>query len=419
MKLLQNLIYSRIVPDLFSCAAAGLRGLSFRFQAVTALVFLALPLFSDGASAQERRAMPDKDIAVPSVPGAQLVPLSFHDLRGWQDDDHVAAFRVFRASCPAVSARAADPQVASSAILRKGLISACKGASALGANPGSQAARRFFETRFQPFRVVPNEGGAGFFTGYYEPEVEGSLTRRPGYEVPVFGKPKDLVTDSRGGWRRAGGRLVPYYDRAEIEEGALAGQGLEVAFLKDPIDLFFMQIQGSGRMRLPDGKVVRLNYAAKNGYPYTPVGRFLIDQGIVPREEMSMARIRAFMEQHPEEGQALRRQNRSYVFFTTRALGRDSGPMGAQGIALTTGRSLAVDRRIHTYGTPVFVETELPLSGPGVSEPFNRLMIAQDTGSAIVGPARGDLFFGAGRQAAEVAGRIRHAGQFTLLVPRP
>lgn len=382
------------------------------------LAVSALPLFAVEAQAQGRAAMSQGAQAAPALPGARLVPVSFSALRGWTGDDHAAAFRAFRAGCPAVSARPADGSVASSAIMRPGLISACKAAAALGPRPGAQAARQFFEARFQPFRVVPDEGGTGFFTGYYEPEVEGSLTRRPGYEVPVLGRPADLVTDEKGGWRKVGGRLVPYHDRAAIEDGALAGQGLEVAYLKDPIDLFFMQIQGSGRMRLPDGKVVRLNYAAKNGHPYTPVGRILIEQGIIPREEMSMARIRAFMEQNPQQGQALRRQNRSYVFFTTRALGRDSGPMGAQGIALTTGRSLAVDRRVHTYGTPVFVETDLPLSRPGVSEPFNRLMIAQDTGSAIIGPARGDLFFGAGARAAEVAGRIRHGGQFTILVPR-
>ncbi len=352
------------------------------------------------------------------IPGARVEAISFTQLKGWQQDDLAAAFRVFRAGCPSISSRAADGSVASRTELRAGLRVACKAASALGANPGQDEARRFFQTHFQPFRISPEAGGAGFFTGYYEPEVEGARTRRPGYEVPVLGRPADLITNAQGVWRRSGGQMVPYHDRAAIEDGALAGQGLEVAWLKDPIDLFFMQIQGSGRVRLPDGKLLRLNYAATNGHPYTPVGRVLIDEGIVPRDEMSMARIRAFMEQDPKSGQALRRHNRSYVFFTARTLGQDAGPLGAQGIPLTTGRSLAVDRRIHTYGVPVFVEAELPLQPGGALTPFNRLMIAQDTGSAIVGPARGDLFFGAGPQAAEIAGGIRHAGSFTLLVPR-
>lgn len=352
------------------------------------------------------------------IPGAGVEAISFARLKGWQQDDLAEAFRVFRAGCPSLASRPADARVASSTSLKDGLRVACKAASALGKNPGQDAARHFFETHFQPVRITSETGGAGFFTGYYEPEVEGALTRSPGYEVPVMGRPADLVSNAQGVWRKAGGQMVPYHDRAAIEDGALAGQGLEVAWLKDPIDLFFMQIQGSGRMRLPDGKVVRLNYAATNGHEYTPVGRVLIDEGIVPRDEMSMARIRAFMEQDPEAGQALRRHNRSYVFFTARATGQDAGPLGAQGIPLTAGRSLAVDRRIHTYGVPVFVEAELPLQPGGALTPFNRLMIAQDTGSAIVGPARGDLFFGAGPQAAEIAGGIRHAGSFTLLVPR-
>lgn len=386
--------------------------------------FLVAPLLSSAVSAQERSAMPapsSADLSVSAsrlVPGARVEALSFAQLKGWRQDDLPAALKVFRAGCPSISRRPADPSVSSSTSMLAGLRVACKAASELGANPGADAARRFFETHFQPFRISPEAGGAGFFTGYYEPEVEGALTRRPGYEVPVLGRPKDLVTNAQGVWRRAGGQLVPYHDRAAIEDGALAGQGLEVAWLKNPVDLFFMQIQGSGRVRLPDGKLLRLNYAAKNGYPYTPVGRILIDEGIVPRDEMSMARIRAFMEQDPQAGQALRRHNRSYVFFTARALGQDAGPLGAQGIPLTTGRSLAVDRRIHTYGVPVFVEAELPLQPDGALTPFNRLMIAQDTGSAIVGPARGDLFFGAGAQAADIAGGIRHAGSFTLLVPR-
>jgi membrane-bound lytic murein transglycosylase A len=222
--------------------------------------------------------------------------------------------------------------------------------------------------------------------------------------VPLYRTPPDL--------RR------PYYDRAAIENGALAGRKLEICWLKDPTDLFFAQIQGSARVRLEDGKILRLNYSSHNGWPYTAIGRILIDREIVPREEMSMQRIREWIEANPKEGRELRLRNRSFVFFRETGLAEHEEPIGAQGVSLTPGRSIAVDKSIHIYGTPFFIEAELPLDGERTEIAFHRLWVAQDTGGAIIGPARADLYFGSGDGAAHVAGRIRHPGRFTILIPR-
>lgn len=394
-------------------------------QARALAVLAALVPLAGGPAAAGPSEMPSV-LAPPAIAGARLVALDFADLDGWAKDDHAAAFAAFRASCSALRAPPAEVGPPSVPTLRDGLARACADADRLGTpQPSAHLARLFFEAAFRPWRVIPDGRDAGFLTGYYEPEVEGALAPGAGFDVPVHARPDDLVMagsgptpNSGGAMRRAGDALVPYWDRAAIEDGALAGRGLEIAWLKDPVDLFFMQIQGSARVRLPDGRVLRLNYDGYNGHPYVPVGRLLIARGQVPREEMSMARIRAFMERDPEAGRALRRENPSYVFFKALDLTGDAGAMGAQGVPLTAGRSIAVDRRLHTYGTPVFIEADLPLSEPGASDPFRRLMMAQDTGSAIVGPARADLYFGTGAEAGAVAGRIRHAGHFTLLVPR-
>ncbi len=196
---------------------------------------------------------------------------------------------------------------------------------------------------------------------------------------------------------------MSYYERAAIDDGVLAGRDLEICWLKDPIDSFFIHIQGSVRVLLDDGKLMRLNYEAANGHPYYAVGRYLIDRNIVPKEEMSMDRIREWMERNPQEGNELRRRNKSYVFFRETHLSANDEPIGAQGISLTPGRSIAVDRKLHTYGTPFFISAYLPIGGLKPDTWFRRLMIAQDTGGAIVGPARADLYFGAGDEAASIA----------------
>ena len=219
--------------------------------------------------------------------------------------------------------------------------------------------------------------------------------------------------------RRVGRRkIVPYYDRGEIEDGALDGWHLEICWLRSQIDVLFAQIQGSARIRLEDGTILRVNYDSHNGWPYTPVGRVLIERKLVPKDEMSMQRIRQWMDANPDAAKDVRRQNKSYVFFRITDLSTEDEAIGAQGVPLVPGRSIAVDRSLHAYGTPFFIAADLPIANEKAGTKFRRLMFAQDTGSAIVGPARADIYFGAGDEAARIAGRIRHPGQFVMLLPR-
>jgi membrane-bound lytic murein transglycosylase A len=270
---------------------------------------------------------------------------------------------------------------------------------------------------------------AGFLTGYYEPIVDGSRVPTREFSVPLYRRPRDIVAPGypQGGafpnsgkaFRRTpSGELVPYYDRGEIEDGALDGQHLEICWLRSATDALFIQIEGSARVRLEDGAMMGINYDAHNGYPYVPVGRVLIERHLVPREEMSMQRIREWMHDNPDGAKEVRRQNRSVVFFRIVGLDDDVEALGAQGIPLSAGRSIAVDKALHVYGTPFFIEADLPLASARSQSPFRRTMIAQDTGSAIVGPARADLFFGAGAEAGQMAGRVRHPGRFAILLPR-
>jgi membrane-bound lytic murein transglycosylase A len=232
--------------------------------------------------------------------------------------------------------------------------------------------------------------------------------------------PASIAFPNKGvriGRRTANNELVPYYDRGAIEAGALDGQKLEICWLKDPLDLLTMQIEGSARVILEDGTPLRISYDSHNGYRMSSIERVLVERNLIPRQEMSAQRIRDWMAAHPDEAAKVRAANRSYVFFRVTGLTNEGEPVGAQGVPLTPGRSIAVDR-VHEYGTPFFIEANLPIeSGKSVSR-FGRLMIAQDTGSALVGPARADLYWGAGDDAGRIAGRIRHPGRFAMLVPR-
>jgi membrane-bound lytic murein transglycosylase A len=206
-------------------------------------------------------------------------------------------------------------------------------------------------------------------------------------------------------------------DRLHIEDGLLAGKGLEIVWLKNPVDAFFAQIQGSARIKLAGGEMMRIGYAGRNGLPYTAVGKFLIDRGIYTREEMSMDKIRTWMETNPEEGRELRRKNLSYVFFREVPMGKDEHSTGGQGVELTPLHSIAIDKSIHVYGTPVWIEAQLPIASEKPETPFRHLAIAQDTGTAIIGPARADIFFGSGEDIGLIAGRIKQPGRFIMLVP--
>ena len=359
------------------------------------------------------------------IRNATIEPLQFAALDGWAGDDHAAAFQTYLQSCGAILNATAKIRASRGAIY-EGLYQVCQRAKAANAAADKldrDQARKFFEANFRPVRIAPIGESQGFLTGYYETEFEGSRTWTEEFNVPIYRKPSNLVMPPPRSKARPGRRVgrkgtAPYYDRTEIEDGALAGRDLEICWVKNPVDHFFAQIQGSTRVRLTSGETLRLNYAAHNGMPYTPVGKFLIERGIVTKEEMSMDKIRQFMEANPEEGKALRRKNRSFVFFREVELGDHQEGIGAQGIPLTAGRSLAVDRNLHTYGTPFWLEAELPTDNENGEAPFRRLVIAQDTGSAIVGPARGDIYFGSGEAIGSVAGRIKQNGRFVMLVPR-
>jgi membrane-bound lytic murein transglycosylase A len=335
-----------------------------------------------------------------SIANTQLETLDWTEISGWTDDDHTAAFASFLKSCKTI-VRGTPPNHAGQPFYAA-LQSVCR--RAVNAPPRDLAAARiFFEKNFRPMRIAPLGEDNGFLTGYYEPIIEGSRVRNEQFNVPLYRTPPGLTK--------------PYHERATIEDGALAGRRLEICWLKDPTDLFFAQIQGSAKVKLvEDGKVLRLNYSSHNGHPYTPVGRVLIAREIVPKEEMSMDRIREWIEDNPKEGKELRRRNKSYVFFRETGLAEHEEPIGAQGISLTPGRSIAVDKSIHIYGTPFFIQAELPIDNVRSENKFQRLMVAQDTGSAIRGPARADLYFET--RDIHIAGRIRHPGQFTILIPR-
>jgi membrane-bound lytic murein transglycosylase A len=361
------------------------------------------------------------------INSGQYAPIGWRSIAGWASDDHVQAYKAFRISCTSIAAQKNPPEDARA--LGASLREPCRAARSQEITDDARA-RAFFESNFLPLQISRLGEDAGFVTGYYEPILEGSSTRTDVYDVPVYGRPSNLFVrgftqdspslPNKGAvYRKIGRRkLVPYYDRAEIEDGAIAGRGLEICWLKDQTDLLFAQIQGSARIHLQDGSTIRINYDAHNGYPYTAVGRILIDRGIIPKEQMSMQKIREWMEQNPDGAKELRRQNRAYVFFHQVPLSDKDEAVGAEGVPLTPGRSIAVDNSLHVYGTPFFIEGELPIDSAQSKTPFRRLMVAQDTGSAITGPARADIYYGAGPEAGRISGRFRHNMQFVMLVPK-
>lgn len=352
---------------------------------------------------------------------ARLLPLAFANIPRWAEDDHAAAFAAFRQGAAVLADHPPKTRtLGTDAAALAAILTRAAGSPTLDA----AMARTFFETEFAPFEVLPVTG-AGFFTGYYEPEVEGSLTPTAAFRFPLYRQPDDLVEIGPGEHptgldpsirfaRWAAGDLAEHPDRAAIMAGALARRNLELVYLRDPVDVFFIHVQGAARIRLPAGRIMRVTYAAKSGHPYTPIGRVLIDMGALPRENVTMQAIRAWLAAHPDEAPGVMAKNRSYIFFREAPVDDPSlGPIAAAKVPLVAGRSLAVDRTVHTFHTPVFVETALPSGAP-----FRHLTIAHDTGSAIVGPARGDIFFGSGGAAGDVAGAMRAAGRFIVLLPR-
>ena len=359
-------------------------------------------------------------------PSSQLEPVKWSELAGWTADDHLAAFAAYQTSCQALlKIRRTDER----GELSVALSNVCRRAANLQPQE-LETARAFFEQSFQPVRIGRLGEAEGLLTGYFEPIVAGSRFPTPEFHVPLYRRPRDLVAAGykpgsaafpnkgvRIARRNEDNELVPYHDRGAIEAGALDGQRLEICWLRDPFDLLALQLEGSGRVILEDGTPLRVSFDSHNGYPYSSIERVLIGRNLIPRNAISPQGIRDWMAAHPEEAAKVRAANRSYVFFRVTGLTNEGEPVGAQGVPLTPGRSIAVDR-VHEYGTPFFIEADLPIERRKPASPFHRLMIAQDTGSAIVGPARADLYWGAGEEAGRIAGRIRHAGRFVMLLPR-
>jgi membrane-bound lytic murein transglycosylase A len=362
--------------------------------------------------------------------GVSYDPVAFNELPAWETDDHLAALKAFLASCPRLieARRKALATGKSGPRTPPALLAACEAALALPGRLTRSEARAFIERTFQPHRVK-HTGMEGLLTGYYEPVLEGSRERQGRFQTPLFKRPPELVTLVKetegapvgGGLtyaRRTAAGLLPFATRAEIDAGALAGRSLELIYLANPVDVFFLQIQGSGRIRLIDGSTIRVHYDGKNGHPYTSIGRYLIDKGLLAADKMSMGALGAWLKADIERARAVMNQNASYVFFREMAAS-DNGPPGAIEVPLIAGRSLAVDPAVHALGSLVYV-TAPTLVPHGHRRPFNRLMVAHDVGSAIKGPERGDIYFGSGEEAGRVAGKVRHPGNlFVLLAKGP
>jgi membrane-bound lytic murein transglycosylase A len=349
-------------------------------------------------------------------PGPLAVkPVTFADLPGWSSSDPRAALSAFQRSCAAL-AKKPDAQPMGS---YGGKVADWRGVCATATQIQPAAARAFFESAFTPVEVSAGRVQEGRFTGYYEPQIAGSHTRHGAFQTPVYGKPDDLISVDLGAFRPAlagekiagrveGGKLLPYAARAEIVAKGLP-QAPILFYASDPIALFFLHIQGSGRVVFEDGSQARVAYASQNGQPYTAIGKTLIARG-VPKNGMSLQVIRAWLKNHPAEADAVMNSDASYVFFELQPLGDAAlGANGAQGVPLTPLASLAVDPRLHGLGTPFFV------AGPW---PLGHLFVAQDIGGAIRGPIRGDVYFGYGAKAEANAGTMNQMGRFYALLPK-
>ncbi len=354
-----------------------------------------------------------------------LIPTTYEALPGWGEDTVAEAVPALVRSCARLlgqpDARPVGPGGGGLAGTVADWRPVCAAVGALPAGDDA-AARAVLEAWFAPFKATYNDRDSGLFTGYYEAELRGALVPDGKYRFPLYRKPADLITVDLGAFRADlqgqifgrvdGERLVPYFTREEIERGAIDGETTALLWSDDPVDVFFLQVQGSGQVTLPDGTMRRVGFAASNGLEFYPIGRALLDEGKVSRDNASMQAMRAWLRAHPTEAAEIMRRNARYIFF--RWIDGD-GPIGAQGVALTPGRSLAVDPAYLPLGVPVFLDT----TWPGTDRPLRRLLVAQDTGSAIKGPLRGDFFWGAGEAALAEAGRMKQSGKVYILLPKP
>jgi membrane-bound lytic murein transglycosylase A len=367
----------------------------------------------------------------------QIVSCAFADLAGWQTDDHLSALAAFKSSAarhlhtPYKQRRIPFDAAAFNA--------ACRASLAIdleAARETQTEAKAFFEFWFEPFLIVPNqvsENTTGKITGYYEPVIEARLTKGLGFETPFLRRPHDLVELSdaeaqqhhgmRFGRRRQNA-FEPYFDRPAIDGGALNNRNLEIAWVRDPVDAFFAHVQGCARLKLPD-KTIRITYDGKSGHEFTGIGRVLIERGEIAPQNISMQAIRAWLKANSARRDEILHCNPSYIFFREEAVADDAlGPVAAAKVPISPGRSIAIDRTIHSFGLPFFIhaphfKTMQPAgSQAGSDQGFARLMMAHDTGSAILGAARADVFIGSGDAAGAIAGVINHPAQFYILLPR-
>jgi membrane-bound lytic murein transglycosylase A len=360
---------------------------------------------------------PAQTVPPPLQPAAKpMQPAQWSDLPGWAEDDLSAAWPAFLQSCRALASRAQW-------LLWR---AACEEAKGLAATDGA-ALRAFFEARFEPYLLVnPDATTSGMVTGYYEPLLRGSRTRSATYAQPVLGVPTDLLTidltevlpdlkNMRLRGRLQGNKVIPYYSRADIINRENDYSDRVLLWVDDAVELFFLQIQGSGRVKLPDGHLVRIGYADQNGHPYHAVGRVLIERGELKPENASMQGIQAWARANPAKLDEVLNANPSYVFFreVPPKGNENEGPQGALGVPLTPERSIAVDPRHVPLGVPVFLAT----TQPNTATPLRRLVLAQDTGGAIRGVVRADFFWGFGDEAGHQAGRMRQPGQMWVLLP--
>nr|WP_249384039.1 MltA domain-containing protein [Chitinivorax sp. B] len=346
----------------------------------------------------------------PTTPTPTLQRVSWNDMAGWPGDFLAPSFEAFMQSCRAISKRAGWAEV-------------CEAAKLVDRRDGP-AMRRFYESRFVPMRVANADGGTeGLITGYYEPLLNGSEVKAGKYQFPLYGVPDDLMVidlsevypelkGMRLRGRIEGRKVVPYYSREQIENGRARLHGKEIAWVDDAVEAFFLQIQGSGRIKLPSGKMMRVNYADQNGFPYRAIGRTLIDHGELQPGQASMQAIQAWAQQNPDKLDEILNSNPSYVFFRVTP-NKEGGPQGALGVPLTDTASIAVDPKFIPLGVPVFLST----TWPNTDRPLNRLMQAQDTGGAIRGAVRADFFWGFGKEAGQQAGKMKQRGRMWVLLP--
>jgi membrane-bound lytic murein transglycosylase A len=350
---------------------------------------------------------------------------SFDQLPGWNNDAQGEAVIALQRSCAPIMKKDRNDNLgvgdfAGTAAAWQGICQDLADAVPLT----DIEARAFFQAHFTPYEMQGGNGPEGLFTGYYEPTLHGSYRKHGHYTVPIYGRPNDLVTVNLGEFKpglegeHIVGRvdkdkdLVPYYDREEIEDGALKKQHKEIVWVDNAVDAFFLHVQGSGRIEMDNGKTLRVGYAAENGQTYTAIGRALVARGALDKSDVSMQSIRDWLEQNPDDAADVMDINASYIFF--RKLKGDDGPLGAEGVPLTPRRSLAVDRKVVPYGVPIWLDAE----DPDGAENMQQLMVAQDTGGAIVGAVRGDFFWGAGDEAAHKAGLMKSKGRAWVLLPK-